>query len=324
MIKKNLAAFIVPTGVGASIGGFAGDASKDARLISERCSLIVNPNVVNAACFSGITENMLYTEGFALDLFFKKEIALKKAQNNKIGVIFDKSIPQNILNIHINTINAVETVYGLDEIKFDITEEEVNVHYEVTKEGISTGNIKNPETLLNCAEKLLNQGCEAIAIVCLFEDNDDGNYSNGMGVDPVGGVEAIISHLITKTFRVPSAHAPAFKTIDITTEIVDKRAASEYITPTFLPCILLGLQNAPKLIPYKEASADDFKVDDLKCLIMPYNALGSIPVLKANELNIPVLAMKENSTLLNITKEELNLPNIIIINKFNDIFNYLN
>ena len=51
-------AFIVPTGVGASIGGFAGDASIWARKFAEKCRLIVNPNVVNAACFSGITENM--------------------------------------------------------------------------------------------------------------------------------------------------------------------------------------------------------------------------------------------------------------------------
>ena len=64
-------AFIVPTGIGASIGGFAGDASCWARKLSKKCNLIVNPNVVNAACFSGITENMLYVEGYILDEFFK-------------------------------------------------------------------------------------------------------------------------------------------------------------------------------------------------------------------------------------------------------------
>ena len=39
-------AFIVPTGVGASIGGFAGDASIWARKFAEKCRLIVNPNVI--------------------------------------------------------------------------------------------------------------------------------------------------------------------------------------------------------------------------------------------------------------------------------------
>ena len=63
--------FIIPTGIGATIGGFAGDASKWARKLAKKCKLIVNPNVVNAACFSGITDNMLYVEGYTLDEFFK-------------------------------------------------------------------------------------------------------------------------------------------------------------------------------------------------------------------------------------------------------------
>ena len=44
---KKLGAFIVPTGVGASIGGFAGDASSCARKFAKKSKLIVNPNVVN-------------------------------------------------------------------------------------------------------------------------------------------------------------------------------------------------------------------------------------------------------------------------------------
>ena len=41
--------FIVPTGIGASIGGHAGDATPAARLIASTCNkLILHPNVVNA------------------------------------------------------------------------------------------------------------------------------------------------------------------------------------------------------------------------------------------------------------------------------------
>ena len=79
--------FIIPTGIGASIGGFAGDASKWARKISKKCKLIVNPNVVNAACFSGITENMLYVEGFTLDSFFRGECCLEESNNNKKDIV---------------------------------------------------------------------------------------------------------------------------------------------------------------------------------------------------------------------------------------------
>ena len=69
--EKPLIAFVVPTGIGASIGGFAGDASIVARNFAKDFNVIVNPNVINAACFSGITDNMLYVEGWTLSQFMK-------------------------------------------------------------------------------------------------------------------------------------------------------------------------------------------------------------------------------------------------------------
>jgi len=313
MIERDfVAAFIVPTGVGASIGGFAGDASQAARSIAEVCPLIVNPNVVNAAVFSGITDSMLYTEGLAIDKLFKGEIALRPSRKNKIGVIFDSAIPENILNIHINTINAVKTVYGIDVIAYEITDQPAGVEFSVLESGISSGTLTNPDTLIAAGKKLINKGASALAVVCLFEDSDDDDYANGEGVDPVGGVEAIISHILTDEFYLPVAHAPAFAKIDIPGEIVDKRAAAEYITPTFLPCILLGLNNAPKLISPKEAGKTDITIDNVKALITPANCLGGIPVLSAIERNIPVIAVEENITVLDITADNLGIQDRVI------------
>ena len=292
---KKLGAFIVPTGVGASIGGFAGDASRAARKISQKCELIVNPNVVNAACFSGITDNMLYVEGYSLDRFFKDEICLERSRNNKIGIIFDKAIKPNVLNVHINTMNAVEVVYGLNIIGYEITEEDVGVDFFIDKSGVSMGNVKNLLTLKNAAKKLIDKGAEAIAIVCRFPDEQGDDYANGVGVDPVGGVEAIISHYISKEFSIPCAHAPAFDDITISTDIVDKRCSAEYITPTFLPCILIGLNQAPKL------TKSGVSINDLDFLIVPYNSIGGVPVLEASKKGIKVFAIRENQTVLNVT-----------------------
>jgi hypothetical protein len=324
-MNKNTAVFIVPTGVGASIGGFAGDASPYAREIAKKCRLIVNPNVVNAAGFSGITDNMLYTEGYAIDCFFKKEIALRPSSKNKIGIIFDSAIPQNILNIHINTINAVSAVYGIEDIIYELTESQVGIGFEVTTEGISTGTVENTKTLIDAGKKMVDKGCNALAVVCLFEDTqNDEEYSQNGGVDPVGGVEAIISHVLTKEFMLPVAHAPAFENFDISNDIVDKRAAAEYITPTFLPCILLGLHNAPQLIPYSLRKENDITIENLNALIIPHNSLGSTPVLKAIENNTPVFAIKENSTVLDITAQRLGIEDkITILDKYSDVFNYL-
>lgn len=301
--KEKLGAFIVPTGIGAKIGGFAGDASFWAREFAKQCKLIVNPNVVNAGCFSGINENMLYVEGYALDEFFKKKISLIPSENNKIGIIFDKSISKEVLNIHINTINAVKTVYGLNIIGHEITEENVGVDFFVDKSNISTGSVNNLKTILSSARKLIKKGANAIAIVCRFkDDNINENYQNGIGVDPISGVEAIISHYISRELKIPAAHSPAFDDFSISTEIVDARASAEYITPTFLPCVLLGLANAPHFCKF---NPQKLNINNLDFLIMPYNSLGSIPVFEALKHKIKIFAVKENSTVLNVTKKIL-------------------
>lgn len=296
--NENLGVFIVPTGIGASIGGFAGDASNYARKFTECGKLIVNPNVVNAGSFSGINEKMLYVEGYAIDEFFKKNLNLTESKNNCIGVVFDKSIPKDMLNIHINTLNAVKTVYGIDIKDYELTEEPVDINFYVDESGISTGSVKNIKTVIKSAKRLVDNGCDAIAIVCFFDDDNEinENYKNGIGVDPIGGVEAIISHYVTQELKVPCAHAPAFKNYEITTDIVNSKTASEYITPTYLPCVLIGLNNAPKL-----NSNGNISLKNVDYLIVPANALGSIPVFEAIKNNIKIYAIEENVTVLNVT-----------------------
>jgi hypothetical protein len=316
--NKKLGAFIVPTGVGASIGGFAGDAGAYARKFSQHFNLIVNPNVVNAGGFSAIDKNMLYVEGYSLDSFFKNEINLIPSKNNKIGIIYDKAIPRDVLNIHLNTQNAVQTVYGINIHSYEITEEEVGVDFFITQDGISTGEVKNIETVGKSCKKLIDKGCDAIAIVCLFEEpeNDNPDYAQGQGVDPVGGVEAIISHYISKFYKVPCAHSPAFKDYTIYPDIVNPKSASEYITPTFLPCILLGLSQAPKITTDKNVGIN---IKDLDFLLMPYNSLGSVPVFESIAQNIKTFAVLENKTELDITKDKLfNKSNIIEIATYDE------
>ena len=305
---EKLGAFIVPTGIGAAIGGYAGDASIWARKFAKSSKLIVNPNVVNAGGFSGITDNMLYVEGYSLDSFFKGEITLKESRNNKIGIVFDKSIPKDVLNVHINTMNAVKTVYGVDIIGYEVTSDEVGVEFFITDFGTSVGKVKNIDTLKNSAQKLLAQGADAIALVCMFDDPEEDNidYANGLGVDPVGGVEAILSHYISKELKVPCAHSPAFADYSISAEIVNPKSASEYITPTFLPCILLGLSVAPLI-------GGDMDISQLDYLVMPYDCLGCVPVYEAIKRNIPVYAVRENTTALDVSNENLHKSDKIIV-----------
>lgn len=302
--NKLTGVFIVPTGIGASIGGYAGDAGAYARKFARYSNLIVNPNVVNAGCFSAICDSMLYVEGYSINEFFKSDINLLPSKNNKIGVIYDKSIPQEVLNIHINTQNAVKTVYGTDIAEMIVTDEPVGVEFYIAEDGFSTGRVNNISTVYRACDKLIKMGCSAIAIVCRFDDSfeDNPEYQNGVGADPVGGVEAIISHAVSKEFMIPCAHSPAFDDYNIYPDAVNPKSAAEYITPTFLPCILLGLENAPKLTA---DLSEGLNVKDVDFLVMPCDCLGAVPVFEAVKRNIPVYAVKENSTILDVTKDKL-------------------
>lgn len=322
---QKIALMVVPTGVGATIGGYAGDASKVAQKISKEIPLIVNPNIVNAAVLSGVTDDMFYVEGWAIEQLVKGNISLIPSKNNKIGIVFDKSIPKNILNVHLNTLNALQTVCDIDIIGYEITEESVGVDFYNTENGISAGSLTNPETLKKAGQKLLLQGANALAVVCFFEEPPEDDYENGEGVDIVGGIEAVISHYLSKELLCPCVHAPAFADITITDKLVSPKVSAEYITPTFLPCLLFGLKNAPLI---KCLENNDFghyiTYKDLHSVCVPYNSIGSALVLDAIDKNIPVVAIKENKTVLNIDKYSIGKQNDIIdIDSYNDYIEFI-
>ena len=63
-VEKFTCVLLVPTGIGAEIGGHAGDATPVAKLLSAACdTLITHPNVVNASDIIDIPGNALYVEG---------------------------------------------------------------------------------------------------------------------------------------------------------------------------------------------------------------------------------------------------------------------
>lgn len=320
-----IALMVVPTGIGATIGGYAGDASTYAQKIAKEIPLIVNPNVVNAAVFSGITEDMLYVEGWCIEQFVKGNIGLIPVQNNKIGVVFDKAIPDDILNIHLNTLNAMQVVYGVDIVGYEITEQPAGIEFYKNEKGISVGSLTYPETLKKAGENLILRGAEALAVVCYFDNPPEDDYENGEGVDIVGGIEAIISHYLSKELLCPCVHAPAFGDVSITTNLVNKKVSAEYITPTFLPCLILGLRNAPLVKCIKNVdSGNCITYKNLHSLCVPCNALGSSVVLDCIKHNIPVIAIKENTTVLDVNKYVIHQQSgIMDFDTYNDYVEFI-
>ena len=303
---KPVIAISIPTGIGADIGGYAGDFGYIARKFSRSFYTIINPNAVNGGILSAINYDMGYLEGYLFDEFFKGTISItpkKPYEQNKIGVIFDCDIKKEILNIHLNTLSALEVVQGAQITGVEYTQMPVGIELEI-QNNISAGTLKNPDTILNAAEKLIRKGAQAIAVVCNFnEDSEDIDYSNARGIDPIGGIEAVISHLITREFKIPSAHAPAFSEIDISTKIEHKKVASEMISSTYLPCVIQGLSIAPEIKDYNQG---EIKNKDVNCLIVPYSATGCPAVLSCVKNNIEVVFVK-NKTVLDVTGKKLNI-----------------
>jgi hypothetical protein len=86
-------ALIVPTGIGAAMGGFAGDALPIAKAVAASCDrLITHPNVMNGAQLYWNIPNALYVEGYALDKFAAGTWGLQPVRRNRIGIVFDRSI----------------------------------------------------------------------------------------------------------------------------------------------------------------------------------------------------------------------------------------
>ncbi len=313
---KPIIALSIPTGIGADIGGYAGDFGYIAREFSKHFYCIVNPNAVNGGILSAINYDMAYLEGYLFDEFFKGNISFtpkKLYETNKIGVIFDCAIPKNILNVHLNTISALKMVQGIDTIAIEYTKKPVGVGIEIEND-ISTGTVENPKEIIDCAKKLIKKGAQAIALICFFgEDSEDANYSNAQGIDPIGGIEAVLSHIITKEFQIPCAHAPAFSDIDISQKIENPKVSSELISSTYLPCIMQGLSIAPKICK----NDGKIKNKDVKYLIVPYDAMGSSAVLSSIKEDIKIIAVK-NKTTLNVDCNKLSVEPYKIFNGYKE------
>ena len=312
--------FILPTGIGCEIGGFAGDALPAAKLLASASGcLITHPNVMNGGSLSEKNNNIFYVEGYSLDRFAKGEIGLKSVKKQKIGIIFDSGIKHEILMRHLQVADACVATLGIDVDSYVLTKKPLGVVIDSRSKGISGGLIENPDTLIEAGESLIDKGITAIAIVAKFPDNLDlietNTYREGKGVDPISGVEAVISHLISKFLKVPCAHAPALSPIELN-ENLDPRAASEEIGYTFLPSVLIGLSKAPDLIELTDKNEHiTLHPNQIESIVVPSGALGGEGVLAGIERGLNIISVK-NENILNIDNHNFNYPKLIEVDNY--------
>ena len=79
---------LVPTGIGAEIGGHAGDAAPAATLLSGVCdTLITHLNVLNASDIIQVPENVLYVEGSMITAMLRGASRLLPVRSNRVLVL---------------------------------------------------------------------------------------------------------------------------------------------------------------------------------------------------------------------------------------------
>ncbi|CAB4295750.1 unnamed protein product [Prunus armeniaca] len=276
---------IVPTGIGAAIGGYAGDALPVARTLSSVIDcLITHPNV---------------------------------------GLVLDSGIEEELRVRHLQVADAARASLGLPVVEYVVTDTPLQVEKWIDpKSGQSTGRIKHPDSLLRAVQALLKRSqVNAIAVVGRFSDDDDvqdtDDYRKGLGIDLLAGVEAVISHLVVKEFQIPCAHAPALSPLPLSPSLCPKSAAEE-LGYTFLPCVLAGLSNAPQyLVKNSESENGCILASDVDSVILPVDAFGGDGVLAfaQSKRNKPlIIAVEENETVLDDTPDKVGVEAVKVSN----------
>ena len=308
---------IVPTGVGAAIGGYAGDALPVARAIAQVADcLITHPNVLNGAQLYWSLPNAFYVEGYGLDQFAAGDWGLRRVRQNRVGLLLDRGIEPELQLRHLQAADAARATLGLNLTDYVITDAPLNVELRTSASGASWGTIGNPGSLLRAAERLINQaGAEAIAVVARFPDDTDSEalqqYRHGQGVDPLAGAEAVISHLIVKTFRLPCAHSPALSALPLDPGL-SPRSAAEELGYTFLPSVLVGLSRAPQFVTQPENLITGYNIwaNQVNAVIVPANACGSSALLSLSQSRAKIITVRENQTRMRVAAAPLGIKAI--------------
>ncbi|MGC9502896.1 DUF3326 domain-containing protein [Baaleninema sp.] len=311
---------LVPTGIGADIGGYAGDAIPVARAIAQVCDrLITHPNVLNGAQLYWPQPNIFYVEGYGLDQFAAGRWGLRPVRQNRVGLILDKAIEPELRLRHVQAADATRATLGLDLTDYVVTDKPLGVSLRTSDAGASWGTLDRPDSLLRAAEVLIDRaGAEAIAIVARFPDESGEaleNYRSGQGVDPIAGAEAVISHLVVRQFRIPAAHAPALSPLPADPSL-SPRAAAEELGYTFLPCVLVGLSGAPQFSEVSDISDGSengtMRSRDVDAVVVPETACGGSAILSLSQTAARILAVRDNRTKMRVPPAALGISAITV------------
>ncbi len=309
-MSENTAAFnavlLVPTGIGAAIGGHAGDATPVSRLLASVCdTLITHPNVVNASDINEMPTNALYVEGSVVCRLLMGTAGLQPVRANRVLAVVDSHPNPLFTDLAVNAVNAAHASYGLLSAGVVALDPPLVMRSTYTDSARAAGSVEEVERLFNVLDARRGD-FDAVALSSVisvpFQFHADYFASDGGMVNPWGGVEAMLTHAISSLYDVPSAHSPMLESqevLDLDVGVVDPRMAAEAVSMTFFQSVLKGLQRSPRIVTGREAMGEPgvLTARDVSCLVLPQGCLG-LPTLAALEQGIPVIEVEENSNLM--------------------------
>ncbi|HEX2254274.1 MAG TPA: DUF3326 domain-containing protein, partial [Thermoanaerobaculia bacterium] len=296
------------------------DAAPASRLLAAAADyLVTNPNAVNASNFVSLEDNLLYCEGSCIDELLAGTTNLYVPYANRVGLVIEATSEAVVDQVY-NVVNAVRAVHGIDLVHCIVTPERIGTRCRRNAAGAFVGTIDRPEVLFAACDELVAAGVDAIAITTNVQDLPSEAYAEhfrGECPNPVGGVEAVLSHLVVGRYRLPAAHAPMVnvKELDLEDDVVDARGAGEMASWSGLACVLIGLARAPRLEP-RGRVRDAIGVENVVAVVAPASCLGGPPVIHAQHHGIPVIAVHGNETILDVTAERLGLRGVVEVGNY--------
>ena len=306
-IGKFNAVLLIPTGIGAELGGHSGDGGPLSKLMASVCdTLITHPNVVNAADVNELPENGLYVEGSVISRLLMGTVGLQKVRSNRVALIMDDHDESCISEHTINSASTARAALGLNCPLVIKVSDKIGMYSEYSEaSGCAAGKIDNLENLVKVLEEHRDKyDAVALASTIKVPKKYHTEYFLTDMVNPWGGVEAMLTHSISSIMKVPSAHAPMVESSEISNlnvGVVEPRKAAEAVSLTYLHCVFKGLHKAPMVVSNGNIAIQQqlpLSVDDIDFMITPINCVGT-PHYACMEAGIPIIAVRENKTILN-------------------------
>lgn len=211
------ALLLVPTGIGAEIGGHSGDAGPVARLLAQSCdNLITHPNVVNASDINELPDNGLYVEGSVISRLLMGTVGIQKVRSNRVMLVIDKHEDKLFYESAINAASAARAAMGLNCPVTVVMDDKITMRSLYSSSGRAVGRVDNFENICEVLDSY-HEDYDAVAIstVIRVPQNFHMDYYLQDVINPWGGVEAMLTHAVSLLYNVPSAHSPMLESREI-------------------------------------------------------------------------------------------------------------